>query len=171
MMTQRALVVYSTRTGSTREIAEEIGKSLNGRGIETKVSDAVAAGEIVSYDLVIVGSPIYGGMLREDILTFLESHELDLMEKRVAMFTVGMLSVNSASEAKGEHEGAIEHGCMRAPGVKTVSHAIFAGSYDPDKVDFVSRNLMERKGAPIGDFRDWSAIRAWAVGLVEQLAA
>lgn len=170
-MMQRVLVVYSTRTGVTREIAEEIGNSLGDKGIGVQVADAADAKSVADYGLVIVGSPIYGGAIREDVLTFLESHELDLMEQRVAMFTVGMLPVHNRTEAKGEHEGAIEYACIRAPGVKPISHAIFAGAYDPEKVDFVSRKLMERKSAQTGDYRDWSAIRAWAVGLVEQLAA
>lgn len=170
-MTQRALVVYSTRTGGTREIAEAIGESLNGTGIEAHISDALMSEDVTSYDLVIVGSPIYGGALREDVLTFVESHELDLMERRVAMFTVGMLPVSDAAGAKGEHEGAVEYACMRAPGFKPLSHAIFAGAYDPDKVDFVSRKLMDRKSTQPGDFRDWDSIRAWAVGLMDQLAA
>ncbi len=170
-MAHTVLVTYSSRTGVTKEIAEAIGEALGGAGLETSVSEATSVKHVAGYDLIVVGSPIYGGALREDVLTFFEAHELDLMNKRVAVFTVGMLPSHDMAGAKGEHEGAVELACIRAPGMKPVSHAIFAGAYDPDKVDFVSRKLMDRKNAPTGDYRDWDAVRAWATGLQERLAA
>ena len=170
-MAQRALVAYSSRTGTTEEIARAVAESLIDRGVDAVCEDVESVKDVAAYDLIVLGSPIYGGALREAILTFVEAHELVLMDKRVAFFTCGMLPTHSPEQARGEHEGAIELACLRAPGVKPYAHAIFAGAYTPSKVDFVSRKLMERKNSPVGDFRDWDAIRSWASGLAERMAA
>ena len=170
-MTQRALVVFATRNGSTKEIAEAVAQTLSANGVEATASDAASADDLSEFELVVIGSPIQGGMLHEEVLAFIECHHLELMDRTVAMFTVGMLPVSNALEAKGEHEGAIEQARLRAPGVKAISHAIFPGAYDPRKVGFVSRKLMEQKRAPIGDFRNWDLVRGWAAGLKERLAA
>jgi len=170
-MPEKVLVTYGTRTGVTKEIAEAIAQAMEHHGATVTVLDASEAGSVAEFDLVVVGSPIYGGALRDEILTFFELHELELINKRVAMFTNGMLSALSPEQAKGEHEGALELAFLRAPGLRLTSHAIFEGAYFPEKVDFVSRKLMERKGAKVGDYRDWNAIRAWAIDLVEPAAA
>jgi menaquinone-dependent protoporphyrinogen IX oxidase len=76
------------------------------------------------------------------------------MSRRVAVFTVGILPVDNEVGAKAEHEGAVERILLRTSGVKPVSYGVFAGAYDPEKVDFVSRILMEKKNVPTGDPRD-----------------
>jgi menaquinone-dependent protoporphyrinogen IX oxidase len=60
---------------------------------------------------------------------------------------------------------------LRTPGVRPVSYSVFAGAYDPEKVDFVSRMLMEKKNAPTGDSRDSHALQNWVEMLAWQLAA
>lgn len=123
------------------------------------------------FSTVVIGSPIYGGAVRDEIISFCELHEIELIEKRVAVFTVGVLPVYDRVGGQAEHEGAIERVQLRAPGVNPVSHGIFTGAYDPEKVNFVSRVLMQRRYAPAGDFRDPRAIQVWVDDLAQQIAA
>jgi len=61
----RAIVVYYSRSGNTKEMAEIIAKSMNDGGLATEcksVSD-VKADDVFGYDAIVVGSPTYyGGM-------------------------------------------------------------------------------------------------------------
>ncbi len=58
----KALIVYHSKTGHTRQAAEDIAKGLESTGVECVVRDAAqAASEPVGlFDIVLVGSPTYG---------------------------------------------------------------------------------------------------------------
>ena len=59
----KAIVIYYSRTGNTKEMAEIIAKSMNEEGLQTEcksVSD-VKAEELLDYDAIVVGSPTYYG--------------------------------------------------------------------------------------------------------------
>lgn len=161
-MAYRILVAYSSRTGVTREIAERIGSIFRRDGLDATICETNKPVDIDAYDYVIFGSPIYGGALRDDLLTFIEAHQMELIGKPSAVFTVGMLPALDRARAHGEHDGAVELARMRAPGFKPISHGIFAGAYYPERVDFVSRKLMQQKKALVGDHRDWHQIEQWA---------
>ena len=43
-----------------------------------------------------------------------------------------------------------------------VATAIFAGRLDPTKLSWFQKWITEKVKSPVGDFRDWTAIAAWA---------
>ena len=61
------------------------------------------------------------------------------------------------------------------PEVKPVDIGLFPGALDYSKLNLMYRTVMKykmgKKGVPEGDFRDWTAIRAWAEGLSSPLLA
>ena len=46
--------------------------------------------------------------------------------------------------------------------VKPVAVTLFGGVVNPAKLSFIQRKMTELAKSPIGDFRDWNAIAAWA---------
>jgi NAD(P)H dehydrogenase (quinone) len=59
----KAIVIYYSRTGNTKEMAEIIAKSMNETDLQTEckpVSD-VKAEELLDYDAIVIGSPTYYG--------------------------------------------------------------------------------------------------------------
>ncbi len=59
----KAIVVYYSRTGNTKEMGEIIAKSMNDAGLPTEcksVSD-VKPEELLQYDAIVIGSPTYYG--------------------------------------------------------------------------------------------------------------
>ncbi len=61
----KALIVYYSRTGNTRKMAEDIRDTLVKEGMVSVLKDVsdVASRELLDYDAIIVGSPVYyGGM-------------------------------------------------------------------------------------------------------------
>ena len=59
----KAIVIYYSRTGNTKDMAEIIAKSMNEADLQTEcksLSD-VKTEELLNYDAIVVGSPTYYG--------------------------------------------------------------------------------------------------------------
>lgn len=75
----KGIVIYYSRSGNTKEMAEIIAKAMNGTGLATecKSVDKVRADDLLNYDAIVVGSPTYYGsmagpvkQLFDDAVTF-----------------------------------------------------------------------------------------------------
>ncbi|MFC1793666.1 flavodoxin family protein [Planctomycetota bacterium] len=59
----KAIVIYYSKTGNTKEMSEMIAKAMNEADLQTEcksVSD-VEAHDLLNYDAIVVGSPTYYG--------------------------------------------------------------------------------------------------------------
>lgn len=70
----KALVIYYSRTGNTKKMAECIAEGVKNEGAEVVIKDAkgVNAGELLKYDAIIIGSPTYYGSMAADIKKLLD---------------------------------------------------------------------------------------------------
>ena len=61
----KGIVVYYSRTGNTKEMAEIIAAAMNDAGLATecKSVDKVKAEDLLSFDAIVVGSPTYYGQM------------------------------------------------------------------------------------------------------------
>src|SRR4030042_1987148 len=59
----KGIVIYYSRSGNTKEMAEIIAKSMNETGLPTdcKSVDKVKEDDLLKYDAIVVGSPTYYG--------------------------------------------------------------------------------------------------------------
>ena len=59
----KAIVVYYSRSGNTKEMAQIIAKSMNEANLPTecKSVDKVKAEDLLAFDAIVVGSPTYYG--------------------------------------------------------------------------------------------------------------
>jgi len=59
----KGIVVYYSRSGNTKEMAEIIAKAMNDAGLPTecKSVDNVKADDLLDFDAIVVGSPTYYG--------------------------------------------------------------------------------------------------------------
>lgn len=76
----KAIVVYYSRTGNTRKIASAIAEE-----IEAKLTRAEDAGDVGTFDLICVGTPVYGGGPAGPIKRYLYNLP-ELKGKRVVCF-------------------------------------------------------------------------------------
>jgi flavodoxin len=67
----KTLVVYDSRFGNTKIIAESIGGAVNG-SVQVIHADEVIASELDNFDLLIVGAPTHGGRPSEPAGNFLD---------------------------------------------------------------------------------------------------
>ena len=65
----KGVVIYYSRTGNTKEMAEIISKSMNETDLPTecKSIDDVDASEVFNYDAIVIGSPTYYGQMAAQV--------------------------------------------------------------------------------------------------------
>ena len=65
----KGIVVYYSRSGNTKEMAEIIAKAMNEAGLKTecKSVDKVKAEDLLGFDAIVVGSPTYYGQMAAPI--------------------------------------------------------------------------------------------------------
>jgi menaquinone-dependent protoporphyrinogen oxidase len=85
MAGKRALVIYDTKYGATEQIAHWIAEGINDADLR-HVHDV----EGLSYDLIVVGSPIYNDMPSTRVIEFLDKNRDTLVNRKLALFTVSV---------------------------------------------------------------------------------
>ncbi len=176
----KVLVVYGSRHGGTRGIAERIGDVLRTEGLEADVEAADHVGDARGADAVVVGSGVYMGSWLKEAVDFLQRNQATLAARPLWLFSSGPLPGSSASkspddplaDALGPAEGPGSGGRKKIAELSAATHPrdhhVFTGAFDPnDPPRAMSERLVRMMPAsknilPAGDFRDWDAIEAWA---------
>jgi menaquinone-dependent protoporphyrinogen oxidase len=162
----KVLVVYATRMGSTREIAQEVGRRFDRRGLTADVCPTTEAPEPTGYDAVVVGSPVYLRRWDPSALAYLRRHAPSLAERPTWLFQSGPCGPQEEVTAEPTPR-ALTRLCTRTGIAAPVT---FGGNLDPARATSWLTARVTR-GPLSGDFRDWGEIRAWADGLADQLLA
>lgn len=175
----RVLVAYASRHGATRGIAERIADRLRADGLAAEARDVTELRDVSGYDAFVVGSAAYMFHWLKEASGFVKRNREVLTSRPVWIFSSGPVGTDlvdkdgrdilEASEPK-------EFAELRVTLHPRDAH-VFFGAWDPDappanvaerlfRMMPVSRDLL-----PVGDFRDWPAIDAWADSIAAELGA
>ena len=171
-MSDKILITYASRLGSTAGVAEEIGKVLTERGAQVDVRPMEAVHDLAPYRAVVAGSAIRGAKWLPEAKQFVQAHQAELRQKPFAAFLVCMtLAMKNAEKYRPEVATWLQP--VRSL-VKPVSEGLFAGVLDVSKVESFGDRLKFRISVAFGvwsegDHRDWNAIHAWASDLAEKI--
>lgn len=171
-MSDSILVVYATRYGSTREVAEKIAATLRDGGLTVDVQPAKQVRPMEGYRAVVLGAPLYIGRWLKDAHRFLTRNQQALEKLPVAVFTLGPTRAVEGEE--GGVRAQMDNELGKYPWLKPVAAELFGGKYDPTKLRFPDNVLAFLPASPLyrvpaSDLRDWDVIRAWAGDLVGKL--
>ena len=168
-MSTSILVGYATRYGSTQEVAEAIAATLREDGTAVDCRPLKEVKTLEGYTAVVVGAPLYMFHWHKDAKSFLSRHRQALMARPVAVFAMGPLK----DEAKDWQDvrAQLEKELAGFPWLAPVAAEVFGGKHDPAKLTFPHSLIPALKQMPATDIRDWTAIRAWALGLTAKLRA
>lgn len=185
-MSSNILVAYSSKTGTTIDVADFIGKQLAPHFDDVDVRPIALLGNIQSYDAVVVGSPILEGKYAPGVMEFLTRNRNHLSQVPVAYFFTCLLitrisDINASAipifidpalqqSRSTEKSHALAHYLLplveRVPEIKPVSIGFFKGRLDFKKLDFLSQmtfRLITMFTSEIreGDFVNWDVLREW----------
>ena len=93
----KALIVYHTKTGHTRDAADDVARGLAARGVECDVkpaAEATGAG-MGGYDVVLVGTPTYGQRRYQKPAKSVERFLASLGPRGLEGKTAGAFAVNA----------------------------------------------------------------------------
>jgi len=167
-MTNKILVAYATCTGSTRGVAEAIGKTLSEGGMTVDVLPMQEVKDLTLYRAVVAGSAIQDKKWLPEAVQFVRENRVELSRKPFAAFFVCMtLAMHNGENYRPFVSDFLAP--VRAM-VKPVSEGLFPGALDISKVPTLKDRLMFRLSVLFGvwkegDHRDWKAIHAWAENL------
>jgi menaquinone-dependent protoporphyrinogen oxidase len=163
------LVVYATRAGSTKGVAEAVTEELRSSGHTVDLVPVTEASAVNGYQAVVIGSAVNGAQWLPEAVEFVKANQAALNRVPVALFTVHMMNFgNEAKYVKRRHAYLSE---VR-PLINPVDEAFFGGvAAVSDSDGRFARWIYKRFGGQTGDRRDWDAIRAWAGALPAKFEA
>jgi len=161
----KVLVVYTSKTGTTRGYAEVLASALKGQGLEVDVRTLTETGGFDGYDAVLVGAPINGMQLVLEATNFLGANQAALAGKKTAVFSVSYMH----GKARGMWNKAIEKSTAKAAATIGASDwKVFPGRIDKPMPGFARLIFGFPAELPI-DRQDPDVARAWASGLAGSL--
>jgi menaquinone-dependent protoporphyrinogen oxidase len=167
-MTNKVLVTYASRFGSTAGVAEAIGKTLSETGLQVDVLPMEQVSDLSPYSAVVAGSAINGGIWLPQAMEFMRKNRAALASKPFAAFLVCMTLTMRSAEQYRPHIASWLQPVRDL--VKPVSEGLFAGALDIKRIPSASDRFKFRMSVLFGvwkegDHRDWDAIRRWAQSL------
>lgn len=166
----KVLVAVASRHGSTGELATELGARLReasaGALLEVDVRPVEAVDQIDGYGAVILGSAVYLGQWLPGACALAASHATALARRPVWLFSSGPVG----EPLKPDAAHVVDLSSVLAV-VTPVEHRVFSGRIERHELGLAERVVVRALHVPEGDFRDWAAVREWAVEIAETLAA
>jgi len=185
----KVLVVYGSRHGGTRGIAERIGEVLRAERLQAEVVAADQVADVGNADAFVVGSGVYMGSWLKEAVEFIKRNEATLSARPLWLFSSGPLPGSSASkggqdpltDALGPADGPGSGGRKKieelSAATHPIAHRVFLGAFDPnDPPRAMSERLVRmmpvsRRILPAGDFRNWDEIETWGREIAATLAS
>jgi len=171
----KAIVVYASKYGSTKGIAEFITEKLRQRGILAEVQDVEAVHDLGGFDAVVIGSAAYMGHWMKEATEFVRRNRAFLANRQVWLFSSGPLGTE-VKDAQGRDVLVVAEPKEIAEFRDIINprdHRVFFGAFDPKKLGFKDRMVAKMPAAralfPEGDFRNWKDIEAWASSIARAL--
>lgn len=152
----KALVIYDSKYGSTKEIAEAIGEGLV--GLDTEVLSVEAVKDLAG-DLIVLGSPIYAGKLLPGMIDFLTREKERLLIKNLGVFIV--CGDKGSIEVQGQKAGgrAYLDQVARFLQDKVLGQEAFLGRMKKDQLDQEDQDILDDFSKILGvSFPDFNGV-------------
>jgi menaquinone-dependent protoporphyrinogen oxidase len=184
------LIVYATREGQTRRVAERLAADARTHGRSAEIVDARAARslELAKYSAVVVAASVHAGKHEREMVAFVRTHRGALERMPSAFLSVSLAeagaedaaaSPEARARSRQEVEGAItgffEETGWRPGRVKPVAGALLYTKYN-FIVRFVMKQIVKKKGGSMDtsrdhEYTDWASVDRFAEELLRDVPA
>jgi menaquinone-dependent protoporphyrinogen oxidase len=172
---KKLLITYDTEHGTTALVAKQIYDDLCAAdySVDLVFVENLDPAELLNYDGLIIGSPIYSGPWLPGIKKLMKRHHADIAKVPTAFFitctTVRDLTTDNESNAT--YQEAIKYfmdpQLDKYHDIVPVSKKALAGGFQFSELFPVQIFLMKLMKYPEGDFRKPALIDAWADDLAD----
>ena len=175
----RVLIIHASRYGATQGIAERIAAVLHQKGAEVRVEPVQQAPDPAEYDAVVIGSAAYYFHWMKKATEFVRRNCAALAERPVWLFSSGPLGTKTTDE-QGRDVCTVTVPKEIAEFTESIhpqDHRVFFGALHREKLGFAHRLMLklpvnkDNAVFPLGDFRNWNDIEAWAGKIAQALKA
>lgn len=162
----KVLIAAASKHDATQEIAQAIGRTLDGMGLANDVRRIEDVDDLDDFDAVVLGSAVYFGSWMDAAKQFVEEHTTALRSRPVWLFSSGPL---------GDPPHPNEDRAVRIDEIVAATgaweHRVFTGRLDKRALNFVERAVVPAVHAPEGDSRDWDDVAEWSTEIARSLGA
>lgn len=162
------LVAYSSKRGSTAEIAETVAATLRREGLGVCLEPVEAVADLDRYDAVVLGSAVYMKRWRGDAKHFLKKHRKALKQRPFWVFSSGPVGDPAKDDPDWMEPPKLAEKVEEMGGR---GHVVFGGCVPAEPQGFMERAMAEGVPKEYRDRRDWDEIRTWAQQIAAELAA
>jgi menaquinone-dependent protoporphyrinogen oxidase len=171
-MLPELLIAYTSRAGSTAEVAEALGVSLREAGLLVEIQPMSRVESFFGCKALVIGAPLYFGRFPRELQKFLALNREALEVIHPWFFALGPTENDPKTfeAARCEAERALcKHSWLHLRELR-----VLGGKWDPKTMPFPFSLAKLLPANPIGkipatDIRDWAAIRDWASVIARQV--
>lgn len=129
-------ILYASSHGTTEKIAKQIQKELGEE--KTSLINLKKAGtiDLSMFDTLIIGGSVHAGQMQRKVKAFCKNHMVDLLQKRVALFMVGM----NEPEFENEFINAYPELLRK----HAVSSKCVGGEFIFEKMNFIEKLIVKK---------------------------
>jgi menaquinone-dependent protoporphyrinogen oxidase len=166
----RVLVTAASKHGATMEIAEHLARCLQESpagarcGLVATSLPVERRPDPARYDAVVLASAVYAGRWLEPARHYAADHAAALRARPVWLLSSGPIG-EPPFPADEPHDAEPMRSLIGAR-----AHRVFPGRLDKHLLGIGERAMVTAMRAPVGDFREWDAMRLWAEEIAEDLA-
>lgn len=164
-MPTKVLIAVSSYAGATREIGNRIAKVLRAHGLDVTVEKAEEVLTIAPYGAIVFGGAVYNGGWLPQASEFIARYQKLAKFRKVFAFSAGPLGQYRVPE------GGPELAEDQAEELGAQEHVVFTGSLNKTglKSHVLTVAAADGETTPDEDYRDWSAIEAWAERIANEI--
>jgi len=175
-MPAEVLIAYCTRSGSTKEVAESIGRTMNEAGLPADVKPMADVQSVPQGAAVLLGTALYIGHFPKEFHGFVGRFRSELEKVRPWIFVLGPTEKERKNFAVAEEQARKE--LDKYPWLRPADMRVLGGKFDPEHLNLpfpmslvmkLPVNLMKK--LPASDIRDWEWIEQWSRAIAETLTA
>ena len=165
----RVLVTVASKHGATREMATSLARDLEESAAGLRCGLTAVALPVerrpdpAGYDAVVLGSGVYGGRWLEPARHFAADQATALRLRPVWLLSSGPIGEPPFPPDEPHDAEPI----ARMVGAR--GHRVLPGRLDRALLGIGERAMVTAMRAPLGDFRDWDGLRAWAEEIAAEL--